>query len=456
MDVNTNYNSIPIAEISTWGKVPPQSLDLEEAVLGACLLEKQAVVKATNLLTPDHFYSQANNLVFSAIINLSDTEKPVDILTVTEELKKLGTLEQAGGAQYISLLTNRIASGANVEHHARIVLQKFIQREVIKLSTTAIQTAYDDSVDVFELHDQLISDLIKLSSNLTKDRITHISQPAAENMKKIEQLSKDPGKLLGYSTGLVELDKLTHGIQPGVIVIAGRPSMGKSAILSQIAIEISRVVPVQIFTLEVSAAKYELRMKSQLSGIHYERIQTGNIYRDEWEKLSNVSFEISEMPIWIDDCATISPVQLRSKCLQAYSERGVRCFAIDFIQLADGGNDYQKLSDMSRAVKIVSQDLGIPFIELSQLSREVEKRPDKKPMLSDLKQTGSLEADADVVMLLYRPEYYNIKTDHTGCLYPPGLAQIRVAKNKDGKVGTVDVKFEGDNVIFKNLEEAIF
>lgn len=437
----------------TFGKIQPQAKELEEAVLGAMMLEKHAISKVMSIITYEAFYVTANRMVFNAIERLYKKGKEVDILTVTEELKQMSKLEDVGGAYYVTELTSRIASAANVEEHARIVAQKFFQREIIRISSDAIKQAYEDTTDVFNLLDYITLQLVNVNSKITKNSAKHISGPAKENYFKIDAMSKNPGKLLGHSTGIKSLDEALHGIQPGVIVIAARPSMGKSALMAQIATSAAEQgIPVQIFTLEVNAGKYELRMKTQMTQIHFSRIQTGNIRPEEWAELESVTEKISELPIWIDDAATISMVQLRSKCLQAYSERGVRMFAIDFIQLADGGDDNGKLSEMSRAVKIISQELNVPFLELSQLSREVEKRQDKKPLLSDLRNSGSLEADADVVMLLYRPEYYGLPAQdrHRNSVDSKGFAQIRIAKNKDGNVATVDLTFKGENLLFSD------
>ena len=438
-----------------FGKIPPQSVELENAVLGACMLERDAVSKALSIISSDSFYKEANKLVFSAIERLYNSGKEVDILVVTEELKRVGKLEDAGGAFYVTDLTSNIASAANIEQHAFIVAQKHIQREIIRISSEAIKSAYSDSVDVLELLDELTVKLINVTARITRNSAKHISEAASANYRKIVAMSQEPNKLLGYSTGIRELDKALHGIQSGVIVIAARPSMGKSALMAQIVTNVARHgVPCQVFTLEVNAGKYELRMKTQLSGVNFERIQSGNIYDNEWGLLEEVSNQISDLPIWIDDCGTLSMVQLRSKCLQAYKERGVRLFALDFIQITDGGTENEKLSEMSRAIKIIAQELNVPFIELSQLSREVEKRNDKKPMMSDLRNSGSLEADADVVMLLFRPEYYGLQAqDRNGNdVDNHGFAQIRIAKNKDGKVATIDLKFKGENLLFSDYE----
>jgi len=443
-------------DLSSYVKLPPQAKELEVAVLGACMLERQAVGKALSILIPDSFYVNANHEVFAAISKLYNSGKPVDILTVTEELKRNGKLEEVGGAYYVTQLTSDIASGENVEHHAMIVAQKCIQREIIRIASKGVTDAYSDSVDVLELLDQLTINLIKVTSVITKGTAKHISTASKDNLLKIEKMSQDPHKLLGLATGIVGIDNALHGLQAGVMVIAARPSMGKSALMAQLVTSVAKQgIPVQVFTLEVNAGKYELRMKSQLSGINFERIQTGNIFSHEWEILNRVSEEISDLPIWIDDAATLSIVQLRSKCLQAYADRGVRMFAVDFIQLTDGGTENEALSEMSRAVKIVAQELNVPFIELSQLSREVEKRPDKKPMLSDLRNSGSLEQDADVVMMLYRPEYYGLPAmDRNGnAVDNVGFAQIRIAKNKDGKVTTVDLRFKGENLLFSDYEK---
>lgn len=442
-------------DLAHYGKIPPQARDLEEVVLGACMLEKEVIGKVLSILEPDSFYFHSHGLIFKAISKLYNSGRPIDILTVTEELKRTGTLDEVGGAYYITELTNRVASGANAEEHAYIIAQKFIQREIIRVSGEIQKHAYEDITDVLDLLEHYTVQLLNITGKISKQTAKHISGVSKDNLLNIEKLSANPGKLLGYPTGLKDLDKMIFGMQSGVTVIAARPSMGKSSLMAQIITAIARTgVPCQIFTLEVSASKYELRMKSQLSGIHFERIQTGNIYRDEWEKLNNTTYEISELPIFIDDSAALSAIQLRSKCLQAYQE-GVRCFAIDFIQLAEGGNDNEGLTLLSRSVKMISQELKVPFIQLSQLSREVEKRTDKKPMLSDLRNSGTLEENADVVIFLYRPEYYGLPAydKDSNQVDNKGFAQIRVAKNKDGKVGTVDLKFIGENLTFKNYND---
>lgn len=441
------------------GKIPPSAKSLEEVVLGACMLEKQGVSKALTILTPESFYVTAHSIIFFAISVLYNSGKPVDIETVTAEVRRMGKLEEVGGAYYITELTSKIASAENVEHHSFIIAQKFIQREIIRISSQGIKEAYEDTTDVLELLDNLTISLIKITSQINKNNAKHISQTAKENYLKIERLSAEPQKLIGYSTGISELDKSLHGIQSGVIIIAARPSMGKSAIMAQIVSHIAaQQVPVQVFTMEVNAAKYEMRMKTQMTGIHFERIQSGNIFQDEWEKLSNATSEICDLPIYIDESATISQVQLRSKCLQAYQEHGVRLFALDYIQLTEGGHENEGLTIMSRTVKIISQELNVPFIVLSQLSREVEKRNDKKPMLSDLRMSGSLEQDADVVLLLYRPEYYKLEAydKNHNSVPSEGFAQIRIAKNKDGRVDTIDLNFKGDNLLFSDYNKTPF
>lgn len=437
-------------------KMPPQSKELEEAVLGACMLESSAVRTVMTILVPESFYFNAHKTVFRAIASLYNASKQIDILTVMEEVKTMGKLDEIGGINFIADLTRHIASAANIEQHSYILAQKYIQREIIRIGTQAVKDAYDDANDVLKLLDDLTVQLIKVTSQITKNNSKHIGQTATENYLKIEKMSREPGRLLGYSTGLKDLDKALHGIQPGVINIAARPSMGKSALMAQIVTHIAQQgVPCHVFTMEVSASKYEMRMKTQATGIHFERIQSGNIFSDEWEKLSEGTSAIQELPIWIDESATLSQVQLRSKCLQAYQEHGVRLFALDFIQLTDGGHENEGLTIMSRAVKVIAQELNVPFIILSQLSREVEKRPDKKPMLSDLRNSGSLEQDADVVMLLYRPEYYGLEAQDKNRNSVPseGFAQIRIAKNKDGKVDTVDLRFKGENLLFSDYAQ---
>ncbi len=443
------------------GKLPPQAIDLEEAVLGAMMLEQGAVNTVIDILKTDSFYKEANARIFKAILDLFVKGEPVDILTVTQRLRSEGVLELVGGPLYISQLTSRIASTANVETHARIVAQKFIQRELIRISSETIRDAFDETTDVFDLLDKAESNLYGVvEGNIRKnyDKMSVLIRSAIDN---IEAARRNVHGVSGVPTGFTELDRVTSGWQRSdMIVVAARPGMGKTAfVLSMarnMAVEFS--IPVAIFSLEMASVQLVQRLIASESEIDAEKLRKGNLAEHEFAQMHNRIKRLSDAPIFIDDTAGLSVFELRAKCRRLKAQHGIQCIIIDYLQLmtvggdSRAGNREQEISTISRSVKSIAKELDVPVIALSQLSRQVEARGgDKKPILSDLRESGAIEQDADIVAFIYRPEYYGLQEDAEGNP-TQGTGDIIVAKHRNGALGSVRLKFIARLAKFTNLE----
>jgi len=433
------------------GKLPPQAVELEEAVLGALMLEKDALTSVIDLLKPECFYKEAHKKIYEAIQQLFSESQPVDILTVTQKLRSNAALDFVGGPYYISQLSNRVSSSANTEYHAKIILQKHIARELIRISSETIQEAYEDTTDVFDLLDKAETNFFKIADgNIIKsyDRMSTLVNLA---VKQIEiAASQIDGGLTGVPSGFTEMDRLTNGWQKSdLLILAARPGMGKTAfVLSMarnMAVEYRR--PVAIFSLEMSSIQLVARLISSETGLSNEKLKRGNLESFEWEILQSRIARLTDAPLFIDDTAQLSVFELRAKCRRLAQQHNIQCVIIDYLQLMTvGGSDAkgtreQEISTISRSLKSLAKELSIPVIALSQLSRSVEQRGgEKKPLLSDLRESGAIEQDADMVMFIYRPEYYGMSEDgdHRSTA---GVAQIIVAKNRHGKTTEINLKF---------------
>jgi replicative DNA helicase len=444
----------------TFGKLPPQAVELEEAVLGACLIETQAVIKVIDIVTPESFYFPQNQLIFKAITNLYERNRKIDILTVSENLKGSGHLEDVGGMFYISQLTNKIGSTANIEEHAQIVQQKFIQRELIRISSNCIQESYTDQEDVFSLVDYVQAQLIELSKSGVKQQIQHLSSIVTESRKQINRLSASPDAIIGISTGIKCLDKVISGLEDEtVITLAARPGMGKSALAVSIIknVGIEQKIPCALFSIEMPSIQQEQRLKANVSDIPYSRLRSGKLHQEDWEKLDRAEKLMNESPIYFDDSSSLSAIELRSKITILVSEHDIKFIVIDYLQLMSGSgkkgqNREQEISEISRTVKRISKELGIPILQLAQLSRSVEQRGgNKTPLLSDLRESGSIEQDSDIVIFIHRPEYYGITESENG-LSTKGMADLIIAKNRNGSIETIATKFEGEFMRFSDIE----
>lgn len=446
------------------GKMPPQALDLEEAILGALMLEKEAVTSVIDILKPDSFYKDQHKAIYEAIIELFNESAPVDILTVTNQLRKRDKLEFAGGPYYITELTSRVNSAANIEFHARIISELAIKRRLIRIAGEIQRDAYEDSHDVFELLDRTESALFEVSESNIRKNYADMRTIMREAIEELEAKKHMKDGLTGVPSGFTALDRVTSGWQKSdLIIIAARPAMGKTAFvvsaMRNAAVEFGKGVA--IFSLEMSAVQLVNRLISAEAELESEKIKKGNLADYEWEQLVHKTARLTESPIFIDDTPALSVLELRAKCRRLKAQHDIQLIIIDYLQLMSGdtskmgggkGNREQEIASISRALKNLAKELSVPVIALSQLSRAVESRGgDKRPMLSDLRESGSIEQDADMVMFLYRPEYYGIMESEEG-LSMAGVGEVIIAKHRNGGLDTVQLKFIGKYTRFCDLD----
>ncbi|WP_417353347.1 replicative DNA helicase [Flavobacterium alkalisoli] len=447
------------------GKLPPQALDLEEAVLGAMMIDKKGVDEVIDILQPDAFYKEAHKNIFEAIVQLFNDTQPIDLLTVSAQLKKNGKLDLSGGDFYLIQLTQKISSSAHIEFHSRIILQKFIQRSLIKISSEIIEEAYDETTDIFDLLDQAESKLYEVTQGNIKRSSETAQSLVIQAKKRIEEIAGKEG-LSGVATGFHDLDKLTSGWQPSdLIIIAARPGMGKTAFVLSMArnIAIDFNHGVAVFSLEMSSVQLITRLISSETGLSSEKLRTGKLEKHEWEQLSIKVKNLEKAPLYIDDTPSLSIFDLRAKARRLASQYGIRMIIIDYLQLMtaggaagkNGGNREQEISTISRNLKALAKELNVPVIALSQLSRAVETRgSSKRPLLSDLRESGAIEQDADIVSFIYRPEYYKIdEWDDEERSPTQGQAEFIVAKHRNGGLDNIRLKFVGSLGKFDNLDD---
>jgi replicative DNA helicase len=457
----TKYKTAtPSAE---YGKIPPQAPELEETVLGAIMLEKDALIAVLDLLKPESFYKEPHQKIYSAIMKLSQEEKPIDILTVTEELRKARQLDAVGGAFYITQLTGRVSSAAHIEYHARIIAQKFIQRELIRVSTEIQNRSYDESSDVDDLLDFSETELFNIAEGNIKKETVRINVLIKEAIHQIEEASKREDNLSGIPSGFTRIDRITSGWQNSdLVIIAARPSMGKTAfVLSMtrnMAIDHNR--PVAFFSLEMSSVQLVNRLIVSETKLPSERIRNGKLHDFEWEQLEIKIKNLVDAPIFIDDTPAISIYELRAKARRLKLQHNIGLIVIDYLQLMTGtsetrGNREQEVSTISRSLKAIAKELNIPVIALSQLNRAVETRGGtKRPQLSDLRESGAIEQDADMVLFIHRPEYYGFYEDEDGNSNI-GVAEIIISKHRNGPVGDVKLKFNPESANFSEFEDEL-
>ncbi len=448
------------------GKLPPQALDLEEVVLGAMMIDTKGVNEVIDILQPDAFYKEAHKLIFEAIFQLFTDSQPIDLLTVSAQLKRTAKLDLAGGDFYLIQLTQKISSSAHIEYHSRIILQKFIQRSLIKISNEIIEDSYDETTDVFDLLDKAESKLYEVTQGNIK-RSSETAQSLVQQAKaRIEEIANKEG-LSGIATGFTKLDAVTSGWQPSdLIIIAARPGMGKTAFVLSMArnVAIDFGHPVAIFSLEMASVQLITRLISSETGLSSEKLRTGKLEKHEWEQLSVKVKNLEKAPLFIDDTPSLSIFDLRAKARRLSSQHGIKLIIVDYLQLMTagssngkgGGNREQEISTISRNLKSLAKELGVPVIALSQLSRAVETRSasSKRPLLSDLRESGAIEQDADIVSFIYRPEYYKLdEWDDDEASPTAGQAEFIIAKHRNGSLESVRLKFIGSLGKFDNLED---
>src|SRR5690554_3003419 len=444
------------------GKIPPQAVDLEEVVLGAMMIDKKGVDTIIDILQPEVFYREAHQHIYTAIFKLFENSEPIDLLTVSAQLKRDGNLDIVGGEFYLIQLTQKVSSSAHIEFHARIILQKYIQRSLIKISNEIIEESYDESTDVFDLLDTAESKLYEVTQGNIKRSSETAQNLVLQAKKKIQEIANKEG-LSGVPSGFERVDKLTSGWQPSdLIIIAARPGMGKTALTLSMArnMAVQYNIPIAFFSLEMSSVQLITRLISSETGLSSEKLRTGNLQKHEWEQLNVKVKDLEKAPLFIDDTPSLSIFDLRAKARRLSSQHGIKLIVIDYLQLMTaggsqkGGNREQEISTISRNLKALAKELNIPVIALSQLSRAVETRGgSKRPLLSDLRESGAIEQDADIVSFIYRPEYYKIDEwdddDHTPTA---GQAEFIVAKHRNGGLDEIRLKFIGSLGKFENLE----
>ncbi|ANE52608.1 replicative DNA helicase [Flavisolibacter tropicus] len=431
-----------------YGKVPPQAKELEDAVLGAVMLEKGAFDTVVEILKPECFYVDANQRIFKAMKSLANKSQPIDILTVVEELRMLEELEAVGGPYYVTKLTNSVVSAANIEAHSRIILQKFIQRELIRISGEIINDAYEESADVFDLLDQAESKMYEVTSKHLKSSYQSIDSVLVQTIQRIEEMRHRNEDITGVPSGFPSLDKVTYGWQnTDLVILAARPAVGKTAFALNLArnaaLDPRKQTPVAVFSLEMGAAQLVGRILAAESEIHLEKISRGKMEEHEMKQLYAKGIQkLAQAPIFIDDTASLNIFELRAKCRRLKNINNIGMIIIDYLQLMSGtggsGNREQEISTISRSLKHLAKELQVPIIALSQLSREVEKRKDgnKMPQLSDLRESGAIEQDADMVCFIYRPEYYDVTQNEMG-ESNRGETHLRIAKHRNGSLETI-------------------
>lgn len=447
------------------GKLQPQAIELEEAVLGAIMLDRDAMPDIIDLLRADSFYHESHQIIYEAMQQLFNQAKSIDLLTLHEELLKMGKLQEVGGPAYLAELTERVASAANIEFHARIIAQKHIKRELIRVSTKTITNAFDDTKDVFELLDESERNLFDITQQNLNRSYESLSSLAGKAQRKMEELASRNESVTGVPSGYSALDKITSGWQPSdMIIIAARPGMGKTSFTLALAKNAALLHKkgVAFFSLEMSDVQLTQRLIAMESGVGLAKLRTGQLEEEEWRRFNGAVETLSEVPIYIDDTPAINIFELRAKCRRLKIKHDIQMVMIDYLQLMTGGVDKkigsreQEISSISRALKSMAKELDIPVIALSQLSRAVETRSsDKRPQLSDLRESGAIEQDADLVSFIYRPEYYDIHTDEMDQSLD-GIAEIIIAKHRNGPTDTVKLKFVKEYTRFENLDEFNF
>lgn len=434
--------------------MPPQNIEAEQAVLGAMLISKEAIAEAAQILSPDDFYREAHRIVYETMLDLSNRNQAVDNLTVIEQLNKSGQLEKVGGIAFVTALANTVPTAANVAFYAKIVREKSLMRHLINTATAIAAMGYEDSEDADTIMDKAEKMILEIASNRKTSDFTPIKQIVIDTFSKIEGLYESKGGLTGLSTGFKDLDKLTAGLQPSdLILVAARPSMGKTAFTLNIAshVAIKENKPVAFFSLEMSKEQLMQRMLCAEGLVESQRLRVGDLDEQDWQKLIAAADKFSKAPLYIDDTPGITVMELRSKARRLQQEKGLSLILIDYLQLMQGRNSrgsdnrQQEISEISRSLKSLARELNVPVIALSQLSRSVESRQIKKPMLSDLRESGSLEQDADIVMFLYREDYYNAETENKN------ITDVIIAKHRNGPVDSIQLFFHKQFTKFADL-----
>ncbi len=443
---------------STEGRLPPQAVEIEEQILGAMLLEKEAIARVIEVVNEDAFHAERHRKIYQAILRLFEKGEPADSITVAEELRRKGDLDRVGGEAYLVELTMKVSSAANVEYHARIVLEKALMRNLIVESGRITARAYSQTEDAFELLDQAEQAIFRISEARMKRNFVSMDKAVHDTLEMLESIHGTHSGVTGVPTGFYELDNLTGGWQNSdLIIVAGRPSSGKTAfalaLASNAAMHTTKPAPVVIFSLEMSTQQLVMRLLCATAKVDAHAVRTGRLPDDDWKRLSMGAGRLAKAQMYIDDSASLGILELRAKCRRLKAEHGIGLIIVDYLQLMQGPrsaeNREKEISAISRSLKALAKELNIPVVALSQLSRAVEGRTDKRPILSDLRESGAIEQDADVVMFVHRPEMFvDPSTDRFAEVQ--GKAEIIVGKQRNGPVGNITVTFVHNYARFEN------
>lgn len=436
------------------GKIPPQNLDAEMSLLGAVLIDEETLSDISEHVKPHDFYDRRHGLIYDAMMRLYEKHRPVDLLTLTEELKKKNDIETIGGSAYLTELTNYVPTAAHAEAYAELVSQKAIRRRLIKASADISELGFDEETSTAELLEQAEAQLFAVSDQSLRQDLVSLESILTESFDRLEELHRNKGSLRGIRTGYRDLDSMTAGLQRSdLIILAARPAMGKTTLVTNLAYNVATIAkqPVLFFSLEMSKEQLVDRMLSDASGVDSWNIRTGNLSDDDFSKLSDAMGEMAEAPIFIDDTPGVSVLEMRTKARRAAHEQPLGLIIIDYLQLMQGsgrdnGNRVQEVSEISRGLKLLARELNVPVIALSQLSRSVESRSPQIPQLSDLRESGSIEQDADIVMFIYREEYYNPDTDRKQ------ITDLIIAKHRNGPTGKIELFFHPERLRFMSLD----
>ncbi len=435
-------------------KLPPQHIEAEQSVLGGILIENEAINRVTEILDADDFYRDTHRKIFNALINLSERDEPADLITLTNELQKIDQLDSIGGASYLASLIDSVPTAANIQYYARIVKEKAILRKLIQTSTEIITQSYEDRGDVEVFLDEAERAIFEISERRVRPSFYPIKDIVKDSFKILERLYEKKELITGVPSGFKEIDRLTAGFQPSdLIIIAGRPSMGKTAFCLNLAqyAAIEKKVPIAIFSLEMSKEQLGIRMLCSEAHVEGTRLRTGYLNESDWPKLTIAAGNLSEAPIYIDDTAALSVLELRAKARRLKSDHGLGMLIIDYLQLMKGRarveSRQQEISEISRSLKALAKELNIPVIAVSQLSRKTEERTGNRPQLSDLRESGAIEQDADLILFIYRDEVYNRSEDNPN----RGKAEVIIGKQRNGPIGKIDLAFLDKFTTFKDL-----
>jgi replicative DNA helicase len=442
-----------LTEISL-NKLPPYNKEAEQSVLGSCLHSGDAIAKALEVLSEEDFYKAANKKIFVVMREQFEANEPIDVLALADRLRKKDELDNVGGLEYLSLLEDYVPTATAVSHHAKILREKKILRDLIQTATDIVSNSYSDRDDVDTLLDKAEQSIFEISEKRTKASFFKLPDIIRENVSNLEKLSMKPGMVTGVSSGFTDLDNLTAGFQPSdLIILAARPSMGKTSFALDIAryVSLHEKIPTAMFSLEMSKQQLGVRLLCSQARVDSSKVRTGYLAKSDWPKLHEAGSKLSEAKMFIDDSAALSVLDVRARARRLAAEQPLGLIIIDYLQLMQGrgGTESRQLevSDISRGLKALAKEINVPIIALSQLSRAVESRTDKRPMLSDLRESGSIEQDADVVMFIYRDVVYNPETDD------PGKTEILIRKQRNGPIGDIRLHFENQFTRFFDRAE---